>query len=244
MLIAPQNLAFRVREVRRRMRDAAEAAGRDPSSVTLVAVSKAQSAEVVREAAAAGVTDFGESYLNEALAKMDRLADLPLRWHFVGSIQSNKTRKIAERFAWVHGIDRAGIVRRLEQQRPFHGPPIDVCIQVALVPEPAKGGVSVEELPALATELASSPGLRLRGLMCIPPPQPDLRSTRAAFAELRGLLLALNAAGHSLDTLSMGMSQDFESAIAEGATLVRIGTALFGERHRTERRQRHSENPS
>ncbi len=230
MLIAPQNLALRVKELRLRMRAAAEAAGRDPGSVTLVAVSKSHNAEAIREAATAGVTDFGESYLNEALPKMQRLADLPLCWHFIGAIQSNKTRAIAERFAWAHGIDRPGIARRLSEQRPFHAPPLDVCIQVALVPEPGKGGVTAGGLPELAAQVAGMPRLRLRGLMCIPPPQPGTAAQRAMFARLRGLLSELNAAGHSLDTLSMGMSADFEAAIAEGATLVRVGTALFGER--------------
>jgi PLP dependent protein len=206
------------------------AAGRDPAAVTLVAVTKAQTAETIRSAATAGVTDFGENYLQEAAAKMDQLADLALRWHFIGSIQSNKTRAIAERFDWVHSIDRLSIARRLSEQRPFHAPPLNLCIQVELVPEPTKGGVEPAEVRPLAAAAAELPRVRLRGLMCVPPPQPDGLATRAVFARLRTLLEELNASGHKLDTLSMGMSGDFESAIAEGATLVRIGTALFGSR--------------
>ncbi|HME37831.1 MAG TPA: YggS family pyridoxal phosphate-dependent enzyme [Steroidobacteraceae bacterium] len=230
MLIGPQNSTLHVNCVRSRIRQAATAAGRDPAAVTLVAVTKAQTAETVRAAATAGVTDFGENYVREALAKMDRLADLKLHWHFIGGIQSNKTRAIAERFDWVHSIDRLSIARRLSEQRPFHAPPLDLCIQVELVPEPNKGGAAPGELPALAAATAALPRVRLRGLMCVPPPQPDAVSERAVFARLRALLEELNASGHKLDTLSMGMSGDFESAIAEGATMVRIGTALFGAR--------------
>ena len=209
---------------------AAEAAGRDPAEVTLVAVTKAQTAETIRLAATAGVTDFGENYLKEALAKMDSLADLRLQWHFIGGIQSNKTRAIAERFDWVQSLDRLSIARRLSEQRPFHAPPLNVCIQVALVPEPTKGGVAPDALAELATAVAGLPRIKLRGLMCVPPPQPDSAAERAVFARLKIALDDLNAGGLKLDTLSMGMSGDFESAIAEGATLVRIGTALFGGR--------------
>jgi pyridoxal phosphate enzyme (YggS family) len=230
MLIGPQNSTLHVNHVRSRIRQAAVAAGRDPAAVTLVAVTKAQTAETIRSAATAGVTDFGENYLQEAAAKMDQLADLALRWHFIGSIQSNKTRAIAERFDWVHSIDRLSIARRLSEQRPFHAPPLNLCIQVELVPEPTKGGVEPAEVRPLAAAAAELPRVRLRGLMCVPPPQPDAMATRAVFARLRTLLEELNASGHKLDTLSMGMSGDFESAIAEGATLVRIGTALFGSR--------------
>src|SRR5271170_5354593 len=150
MLIGPQNSTLQVQEVRSRILKAATAAGRDPASVTLVAVSKSQTAESMRLAATAGVTDFGENYLQEALPKMDALADLDLRWHFIGAIQSNKTRAIAERFDWVHGIERLSIARRLSEQRPFHAPPLDLCIQVALVPEPNKGGVEPEKVLELA----------------------------------------------------------------------------------------------
>jgi PLP dependent protein len=229
MLIGPQNLTLPVNHVRSRIRSAAIAAGRDPAAVTLVAVTKAQTAESVRLAATAGVTDFGENYLKEALAKMDQLADLPLAWHFIGAIQSNKTRPIAERFDWVHSLDRLTVARRLSEQRPFHAPPLNVCIQVALVHEPAKGGIAPEKLAELAGAVAELPRMRLRGLMCLPPPL-DPTAQRDIFARLRVALEDLNAGGLKLDTLSMGMSGDFESAIAEGATLVRIGTALFGAR--------------
>jgi PLP dependent protein len=230
MLIGPQNLTLHVNHVRSRIRSAAIAAGRDPESVTLVAVTKAKTAESVRQAATAGVTDFGENYLQEAQGKMDQLADLKLNWHFIGGIQSNKTRAIAERFNWVQSVDRWSVARRLSEQRPFHAPPLNVCIQVALVPEPSKGGVAPDELGELAAAIAGLPHLVMRGLMCVPPPQPDAAAERAVFAKLKKALDDLNAGGLKLDTLSMGMSGDFESAIAEGATLVRIGTALFGAR--------------
>jgi pyridoxal phosphate enzyme (YggS family) len=223
-------LTLHVNHVRSRIRQAATAAGRDPATVTLVAVTKAQTAETIRLAATAGVTDFGENYLQEALAKMDQLADVPLVWHFIGGIQSNKTRAIAERFDWVHSIDRLSVARRLSEQRPYHAPPLNLCIQVELVPEPNKGGIAPGEIGPLAAAVAELPRVRLRGLMCVPPPQTNTAAERAVFARLRTLLEALNASGHKLDTLSMGMSGDFESAIAEGATLVRIGTALFGSR--------------
>jgi hypothetical protein len=230
MLIGPQNLTHNVNHVRSRINEAAKAAGRDPAAVTLVAVTKAKAAESMRGAATAGVTDFGENYLKEALGKREALKDLPVRWHFIGALQSNKTRPVADCFDWIHSIDRLSIARRLSEQRPFHAPPLNACIQVALVPEPTKGGIEPDQLTELAENMAGLPRLRLRGLMCIPPPQPDERSERALFARLRGLLEGLNARGLELDTLSMGMSADFESAIAEGATMVRIGTAIFGER--------------
>jgi hypothetical protein len=230
MLTDPQISTPHVNHVRSRIRSAAIAAGRDPNSVTLVAVTKAKTAESVRLAATAGVTDFGENYLQEAAGKMDQLADLSLKWHFIGGIQSNKTRIIAERFDWVQSVDRFSVARRLSEQRPFHAQPLNVCIQVALVPEPTKGGVAPDALAELATAVAGLPRLKLRGLMCVPPPQPDVAAERAVFARLRVALDDLNARGLKLDTLSMGMSGDFEAAIAEGATLVRIGTALFGTR--------------
>ena len=209
---------------------AAASAGRNVSDITLLAVSKAQPAEAVRAAFAAGLTDFGESYLNEALAKLEALEDLPLTWHFIGRLQANKTRPIAERFQWVHGIDRLHIAERLAQQRPVHAPPLNVCLQVNLAGERSKAGVTPAELPALAAAVAALARLRLRGLMCIPPPETDPQAQRAWFAQLRQLRDGLNAAGAALDTLSMGMSSDFPSAILEGSTLVRVGTALFGER--------------
>jgi pyridoxal phosphate enzyme (YggS family) len=235
MLIGPQNSTLLVNHVRSRIRQAAQAASRDPAEITLVAVTKQQTAETIRVAATAGVTDFGESYVQEAMPKLDKLADLALHWHFIGGIQSNKTRLIAERFDWVHSIDRLSIARRLSEQRPFHGPPLNLCIQVELVPEPNKGGVEPAQVAKLAAAAAELPRVRLRGLMCVPPPQPDAAAERAMFGRLRTLLEGLNASGHALDTLSMGMSGDFEAAIAEGATLVRIGTALFGNRITTGR---------
>jgi len=232
MLIGPQNSTLLVNHVRSRISQAAKAAGRDPAAVTLIAVTKAQTAESIRVAATAGVTDFGENYLQEAVSKMDRLSDLAVRWHFIGGIQSNKTRVIAERFDWVQSIDRFSIARRLSEQRPYHAQALNLCIQVELVPEPNKGGIAPGEVASLAAAIAELPKVRLRGLMCVPPPQPDVAAERAVFSRLRALLEHLNAGGHALDTLSMGMSGDFESAIAEGSTMVRIGTALFGDRPR------------
>ena len=220
----------RVRRIRERIATAAARSGRSAESVTLLAVSKAQPAQLIRAAAAQGVRDFGESYLDEALEKLAVLQDLPLTWHFIGRLQANKTRPVAERFAWVHGIDRLRIAQRLSAQRPFHAPALNVCIQVNLAAEATKGGVSPAELPAIAEQLAALPRLRLRGLMCIPPQEADPVRQRQWFAQLRRLLEALNAGGADLDTLSMGMSGDFENAILEGATVVRIGTALFGPR--------------
>jgi hypothetical protein len=230
MLIGPQNLTAQVNRIRSQISHAAEAAGRDPASVTLVAVTKAKGAEYVRAGATAGVTDFGENYVKEALGKMDELDGLPVRWHFIGALQSNKTRPVAERFAWVHSLDRMSVARRLSEQRPFHAPSLNVCIQVALVDEAAKGGVEPAALAELAHAVAELPRLTLRGLMCLPPSLPDESSQRAMFARLRRHLEELNSQGLGLDTLSMGMSADFQAAIAEGATHVRIGTALFGSR--------------
>jgi pyridoxal phosphate enzyme (YggS family) len=230
MLIGPQNLAVHVNHVRSRISHAAKAAGRDPGSVTLVAVTKSKPAELVRSAATAGVTDFGENYLHEAVGKIEELLPLGVHWHFIGGLQSNKTRAVAQHFDWVHSVDRLSVARRLSEQRPFHAPPLNVCIQVALVPEPAKGGVEPAKLAELGLRTAELPRLVLRGLMCVPPPQPTPEAQRAMFARLRILLEELNREGLKLDTLSMGMSADFEAAIAEGATLVRVGTAIFGSR--------------
>ncbi len=230
MLRASQNLPERVQELRERIAAAAARSGRTASSVTLLAVSKAQPAERVCAAAAQGVRDFGESYLDEALVKLAALEDLPLTWHFVGRMQANKTRPVAERFAWVHGVDRLRIAERLSAQRPFHAPALNICIQVNLAGEASKGGVPPAELPALAAQVAALPRLRLRGLMCIPPEETEPARQRQWFAKLRRLEEQLNAGGAGLDTLSMGMSEDFESAILEGASIVRIGTALFGQR--------------
>lgn len=213
------------------MARAAARAGRSAHSVTLLAVTKAQGAEVVRAAADLGLTDFGESYLQEALEKLDALQDRPLTWHFVGRIQANKTRTIAERFAWVHAVDRLKIAQRLAEQRPHYAPPLNVCLQVRLGDETSKGGAAAAELPGLAHAVAQLPRLKLRGLMCIPPEETEAARQHAWFRELRRLYETLNAGGAALDTLSMGMSGDFEAAIEEGATIVRVGTALFGPRN-------------
>lgn len=231
MLRGPQNLPERVLEVRQRVARAAARAGRSAQSVTLLAVTKAQPAEVVRAAADLGLTQFGESYLQEALEKLDALQDRSLTWHFVGRIQANKTRGLAQRFAWVHAVDRLKIAQRLAEQRPHHAPPLNVCLQVRLGDEAGKGGIAAGELPALARAVAQLPRLKLRGLMCIPPEETEAARQHAWFRELRRLYDALNAGGAALDTLSMGMSGDFEAAIEEGATIVRIGTALFGARN-------------
>jgi len=212
------------------MAAAAAGAGRSADSVTLLAISKGQPAELIRAAAAAGVTAIGESYLAEALGKMQALGDLPLAWHFVGRLQANKTRQVAEAFAWVHSLDRLKIAERLAAQRPPHAPALNVCIQVNLAGEASKGGVPAADAAGLAAAVAALPRLALRGLMCIPPEETDPGRQRAWFARLRTLRDSLNAGGLRLDTLSMGMSGDFEAAIQEGATLVRIGTALFGPR--------------
>jgi pyridoxal phosphate enzyme (YggS family) len=220
----------RVRRLRERIAAAAVRSGRSAESVTLLAAAKSQPAELIRAIAGEGVRDIGESYLGEALGKLAALEGLPLTWHFIGRLQANKTRPVAEHFAWVHGVDRLRIAERLSAQRPFHAPALNVCIQVNLAAEATKGGVSPAELPVLAGQLAALPRLKLRGLMCIPPEEADPAGQRRWFAQLRRLQEALNAGGAGLDTLSMGMSADFESAILEGATVVRIGTALFGPR--------------
>ena len=230
MLRVSQNLPEQVHRLRECIAAAAARSGRNATSITLLAVAKAQPAERVRAAAAQGVRDIGESYLDEALEKLAALEDLPLTWHFIGRLQANKTRPVAERFAWVHAVDRMRIAQRLSAQRPFHAPALNVCIQVNLAAEATKAGVRPADLPALAAQVAALPRLKLRGLMCIPPEESEPARQRHWFAKLRRLLEQLNAGGADLDTLSMGMSADFESAILEGATVVRIGTALFGPR--------------
>jgi hypothetical protein len=228
--MSPQNLPVRIAEVRERLARAARDAGRTADSVTLLAISKAQPAERVAAAAAAGLKDFGESYLKEALAKIAALQKQPLTWHFVGRLQANKTRPIAQEFAWVHALDRLHIAERLAAQRPAHAPPLNVCLQVNLAGEANKAGVAPLELPQLARAVAALPRLALRGLMCLPPEESEPARQRAWFAQLRTLFERLNAGGARLDTLSMGMSGDFEAAILEGATIVRLGTVLFGPR--------------
>lgn len=230
MLMVPQNLPEHVRIVRNRIESAAQAAGRNVDSVTLLGASKAQPVNRVRAVAQMGVRHFGESYVQEGLEKIEALRDLGLTWHFIGRLQSNKTRPVATAFDWVHALDRLKIAERLSEQRPFHAPPLNVCLQVNIGGEVSKGGVTTEQLPALVTAVAALPRLKLRGLMCIPPDEEDPARERAWFASMRRTFESLNAAGAALDTLSMGMSGDLESAILEGATIVRIGTALFGPR--------------
>ena len=229
--MGPQNLPENLRRVQERINSAARLSDRRVDSVTLLAVAKSQPAASIRAAHQAGLSQFGESYVQEAVAKIEVLQDLALTWHFIGTIQANKTRVIAERFAWVHAVDRLRIAERLCEQRPYHAPPLNVCLQVNLAAEASKGGVAPAAVGELAARVAALPRLRLRGLMCIPPPaEADMALQRARFAELARLRATLNAAGAGLDTLSMGMSADLEAAVMEGATIVRIGTALFGAR--------------
>ncbi len=225
-------IGARLQAVRDRIAAAAVAAGRTAQGIVLVAVSKTFAPDLVREAYAAGQRAFGENHLQEAAAKIDALRDLDLEWHFIGPVQSNKTRPIAERFAWVHSVDRLKIAQRLSEARPAHLPPLQVCLQVNVSGEASKSGVAPEEAPALAAQIARLPRLRLRGLMTIPEPAPVGDLQRARFRALRALKERIAAAGIPLDTLSMGMSDDLEAAVAEGATLVRVGRAIFGERSR------------
>jgi pyridoxal phosphate enzyme (YggS family) len=220
-------IADNIAQVRSRIHAAEQAAQRAAGSVQLLAVSKTKPAQALREAYAAGLRDFGENYLQEALAKQAELTDLPLIWHFIGPIQSNKTRAIAEHFDWVHSVDRLKIAQRLSEQRPAELPPLNICIQVNVSGEASKSGCTPADLPALAKAIAALPRLTLRGLMAIPEPTDDRTEQDAAFAAVQRLQASLDL---PLDTLSMGMSHDLESAIAQGATWVRIGTALFGAR--------------
>ncbi|MFF7706415.1 YggS family pyridoxal phosphate-dependent enzyme [Pseudomonas sp. NPDC007930] len=220
-------IADNVSAVSARIEAAALAAGRGAAQVGLLAVSKTKPAAAIREVFAAGVREIGENYLQEALAKQAELADLPLSWHFIGPIQSNKTKAIAEHFDWVHSVDRLKIAQRLAEQRPAGLAPLNVCLQVNISGEASKAGCTPEQLPALAAAVAALPNLRLRGLMAIPEPTEDRAAQDAAFALVQALQQQLQL---PLDTLSMGMSHDLEAAIAHGATWVRIGTALFGAR--------------
>lgn len=209
---------------------AALKAQRGATQISLLAVSKTVAAAVIREAYAQGQRAFGENFVQEALDKMRDLHDLPLEWHFIGPIQSNKTRAIAENFSWVHSVDRLKIAQRLSEQRPTQLPPLNVCLQINISGEKSKGGVAVEEAESLAQAISSLPHLKLRGLMAIPAPAKELHEQRASFARMRELFLNLNRSGLTLDTLSMGMSHDLTAAILEGATIVRVGTAIFGSR--------------
>jgi len=221
-----QNLA----RLRQEIRDCARKYQRDPDDITLLAVSKKQPPEALLAARRAGQSDFGENYLQEAQAKIEALAGEDCRWHFIGALQSNKTREVATYFDWVHTLDRARIARRLNDQRPEGLAPLSVCIQVNISGEASKSGVAPAELAALAETVAGLPRLVLRGLMTLPAPARDLAAQRRPFAELRAAFASLRANGHELDTLSMGTTADREAAIAEGATVLRLGTAIFGPR--------------
>ncbi|WP_140626922.1 YggS family pyridoxal phosphate-dependent enzyme [Methylibium rhizosphaerae] len=225
-------IANNIQQVQRRIAAACAAAQRPVQSVTLLAVSKTQEASAVRDAFGAGQRAFGENYVQEALDKMAALADLrpQVEWHLIGPLQSNKTRVVAEHFDWVHSVDRLRVAQRLSEQRPAHLPPLNVCLQVNISGESSKSGAAPAEVHALAHAVAALPRLRLRGLMAIPEPEGDFEAQRAPHRLLRELQQVLVRDGLPLDTLSMGMSADLEAAIAEGSTLVRIGTAIFGAR--------------
>lgn len=227
-------IAYNLQAVRERIAQAARAVSREPHEVTLLAVSKTFDAGCVAAALAAGQSAFGENYLQEALDKMAALRalqpDAAVAWHFIGPIQSNKTRPIAEHFDWAHSIDREKIAQRLSAQRPPQLPPLNVCVQVNVSNEASKSGAALDEAAAIARAAVALPRLRLRGLMAIPEPSDDVQQQRAAFRRVRELFDALRAEGLPLDTLSMGMSGDLEAAVAEGATIVRVGTAIFGQR--------------
>lgn len=225
------SIAENIFRVGQQIAEAAQACGRAPEAVTLLAVSKTQSAATVREAYAAGQRDFGENYVQEAL---DKIAALPLPglvWHFIGPLQSNKTRDIASHFDWVHSLDRLKIASRLNEQRPAGMAPLNVCIQVNISEEDSKSGVALADVEALCEAMQSLPNLRLRGLMAIPAPADDPAAQRAVYAPLAALRRQLQARYPGMDTLSIGMSADFAAAIAEGSTIVRVGTAIFGARH-------------
>lgn len=224
------SIAAHLREVKDRIRAAAERAGRPSEDITLIAVSKKQPAEAIRAAYAAGQRAFGESYLQEALDKIEQLEDLAIEWHFIGRIQSNKTRQIAAGFDWVHGLSDPGHARRLSDQRPAGAPPLKVCLQVNLSQETSKSGVAPSAAAELLEICTSLPGLEVRGLMTLPAPAEDEVAQRAPFAALRELRDRIATPSHPLGCLSMGMSDDLEAAILEGATHVRIGTAVFGPR--------------
>ena len=225
-------IAAKLQHVRARIATACQQAGRNVQDVTLLAVSKTFGPEAVRAAAAAGQRDFGENYIQEGVDKIAALADLrdQLRWHCIGPIQSNKTRLVAEQFDWAHGVDRLKTAERLSAQRPPGLPPLNLCLQVNIDGGPTKSGVAPAEALALALAVAALPGLRLRGLMTIPDLAPDFEAACAVHTSARALFDQLNAAGLGLDTLSMGMSDDLEAAVAAGSTMVRVGSAIFGTR--------------
>lgn len=225
------NIENNLTQIKHLMSQAEANAGRSPNEVLLVAVSKKQNADAIREAHRYGVTHFAENYVQEAVMKMDELAHLPLNWHFIGPIQSNKTKAIAARFHWVHSINRLEVALKLNQFRAAPLEPLNVCIQINLVDEPTKSGIAPEEAAALAQAIEQLPHLRLRGLMIIPPPQSNENQQYALFLQLKQLMHDLNQQNNlTMDTLSMGMSDDFVPAIKAGSTLIRVGRALFGER--------------
>lgn len=224
-------LSLKLQAVKARIADAARHFGRDPDGVCLLAVSKTWPAVCVRELAAAGQRAFAENYVREGIDKIGELRDLGLEWHFIGALQSNKTRVVAENFDWVHSLDRLHVAERLSRQRPADRLPLSVCLQVNVSGEMTKGGVAIEKAPELARAIAALPRLKLRGLMALPPVSSRFLEQRRPFRCLRQLAEQMQADGLNLDTLSMGMSHDLEAAIAEGATLVRVGTAIFGERN-------------
>jgi pyridoxal phosphate enzyme (YggS family) len=227
MTMIPANLET----VRQRMVEACARYGRDPKSVQLLAVSKTHGPDMVEAAYQAGQLAFGENYVQEAVEKITTLRHLPLQWHCIGPIQSNKTRQVAGNFDWIHTVDRLKIAQRLSEQRPASMAPLQVCIQVNVDGGPTKSGVEPDAAVSLAQAVRELPRLQLRGLMCIPEPAPDFEAACALFKRARDLFLSLNAQGLALDTLSMGMSADLEAAIASGSTMVRVGSAIFGERH-------------
>ncbi len=228
-------IASNLQAVRAAISASAASAGRNADAITLLAVSKTFPEEALREAWRAGQRRFAESYVQEALAKIEALKDLAVEWHFIGPIQSNKTRSIAGNFAWVHSVDRLKIAERLSLQRPADLPPLQLCLQVNISDEASKSGVAPEEVFGLAESVVKLPNLTLRGLMAVPKASDDESVQRAAFAELKRLYEKMNKMGLHLDTLSMGMSDDYPAAIAEGATMVRIGSAIFGKRNYQER---------
>ena len=232
-MLITNTIADALTKVTARIQQAAQASGRKCETVRLIAVSKTQPAEAVTQAYACGQRDFGENYVQEALEKQAELKALAdLQWHFIGPIQSNKTRSIAENFAWIHSIDREKVAQRLNDQRPSDLAPLQVCLQVNIGDEATKSGISQAELPSLAKAVSQMPRLQLRGLMAIPAANNTPEQQHQAFRKLRDLLIDLQAQGYSVDTLSMGMSGDLEAAVAEGSTMVRVGTDIFGMRQR------------
>ncbi|WP_147199698.1 YggS family pyridoxal phosphate-dependent enzyme [Pantoea sp. CCBC3-3-1] len=224
------SIQHNLQQVRERISAAAERCGRDPAEITLLAVSKTKPASAIEEAAAAGQSCFGENYVQEGVDKIQLLENSSLTWHFIGPLQSNKSRLVAENFAWCHTIDRLKLATRLNEQRPAALPPLNVLIQINISDEQSKSGIMLEALPALAEEIAQLPRLRLRGLMAIPAPESDYQRQLAVCQQMAEAFSGLQKSYPSVDTLSLGMSDDMEAAIAAGSTMVRIGTAIFGAR--------------